>query len=140
MFAAPAQAQTITTTPLGGGQTRVQVSWFAEAFSTMITGSGVQMPLPTTKVVCKFYPRLGNRCLTVVSGGASFYTAFSGAYSGADHGQCTTALTYVSGYGYAPQLPVSCVGSLTSGTGFLVSFTVTGTGSVSVGDQVVVVS
>ncbi len=132
---ATAAAATMGLNAAADGTKIVTVAWFNESFSTTLTATGgVQMATPRASQVCKFYPRIGNRCLTVVTGGANYYTAFSGDYSTADVGQCVAGSTYVSGYGYAPQLPVSCVGNLGATTGFLVSFAVVGSGAVKMTD------
>jgi hypothetical protein len=149
-LAAPAgaAAQTVSTSPLGGGLTSVTVSWSeGETFSTTITGSGVSIPRPTFQKVCKFYPRIGNRCLTVKTDTAAYYTQSwvnPTATGNGGTGQCVPTWTYVaynlgSGGGeYAPTLPVSCVGALTAGGSFLVHFNVVGSGTLTLSDGTVV--
>jgi len=93
------------------------------------------MATPTAQKVCKWYPRIGNRCAVQVMGGPNYYTAFSGSYSAADFGQCQPTWYYVYNWGpYGTALPVNCAGSLGSGTGFLVSFQVVGSGTINLSD------
>jgi hypothetical protein len=146
--ASNALAQSVTTTPLGGGLTSVAVTWSGETFSTSITGSGVAMPLPTFQKVCKFYPRLGTRCLTVKTDNAAYYTQSwinPTATGNGGTGQCQPTWVYVAynvgtgGGEYAPTLPVSCVGSVASAASFTVHFNVVGSGTISVGATVVAI-
>jgi hypothetical protein len=146
--ASNALAQTVTTSPLGDGSTSVTVSWTGEVFSTTIVGNGVSLALPTFKQVCKFYPRIGNRCLTVKTDAANYYTQSwvnPTATGNGGTGQCAPTWTYVAytfgtgGGQYAPGLPISCVGALTAGGSFLVHFNVVGSGTITLSDGTTVV-